>query len=589
MRSTYSSTDDKDLKVKLTWPSVRRLLSLAIPYRGWLIAAGLLMLVGTGISLALPLLIKTAVAQVQTSGRVQDLDRSALLLLLLVLFGAAVNYVQFLLAAYAGNRIVTDLRLRLFAHLQRLPVAFFDRSRSGDLTSHLSNDVGQLQATLTDDLVKIVGNLVQLFGGIIVAVALNWQLTLVVVTLLVFVMAYFVVFGRALRLLTRKGLDALSEAIGSMTEALANIRLVKAFHREPHEDRRAEEKLGEFLRLSLKGVRWEAMMVTVATGGFTAMLLAVMWYSGRGLLSGSLQLGNVAGFFVAMFMISGPMAQIASLYTRLQRAVGAAERLFGFLDTPAEEPDRPESTAFPKGAGAVRFEAVQFSYVAEVPVLQDLHLSLPAGKVTALVGPSGAGKSTVASLLFRFYEPSGGRITIDEVDLRDIQRGSLRDHMAIVPQDPILFSGSLRENIRYGRLNATDGEIEEAARQANVAEFVSQLPDGYETKIGERGVTLSGGQRQRVAIARAILKNPRILVLDEATSALDNRSEALVKEALDRLMQGRTTLIIAHRLTTIQNADQIAVISGGAVVETGTHESLLRSGGTYAELALAAV
>jgi subfamily B ATP-binding cassette protein MsbA len=287
---------------------------------------------------------------------------------------------------------------------------------------------------------------------------------------------------------------------------------------------------------------------------------------------------------MVLAFITTPMATLASLYTRLQRATGAADRLFSILDVPAETPDMPDAVGFPHGPGEVRFDNVEFSYASDVPVLRSLCLTAPAGRVTAIVGPSGAGKTTIAALVYRFYDPQAGTITIDGVPVDQIRRGELREHVGIVPQEPILFNGTLRENIRYGRLDATDAEVETAAKSANVAEFAEWFPDGYDTRVGERGVTLSGGQRQRVAIARAVLKNPKILILDEATSALDTVSEALVKEALDRLMAGRTTLVIAHRLSTVQNADQIAVVVDGRIRETGTHRELLSIGGKYAEL-----
>ncbi|AIE85226.1 ABC transporter ATP-binding protein [Fimbriimonas ginsengisoli] len=581
---TTTSTHDEDLKRKVSWASIIRLVGLALPHRKLLTFAGVLALLGTALQLVLPLMIRETVNRVTQSKSVGELDRDALLFLGIILLGSAFGYVQFILSSLAGNRIVMDLRLRLFSHLQRLPVTFFDKTRSGDLTSHLSNDVTQLQATLTDDLVRLAGQLILLFGGIGIAVWMNWRLTVVIVTVLVFVMAFFVTTGRALRKINREALDSLAEAMGSMTEALANIRLVKAFAREPYEDEQARRRLGHTFRLQMRGSKWEAMMATVGAAGFTLMLIGCMWYGARGVLSGTFQVGDVIGFLVMLAFITQPMATLAALYTRLQRATGAADRLFAILDEGAEEVDSVGAVPFPHGPGEVVFNQIEFQYVADTPVLTGLSLVAPAGKVTAIVGPSGAGKTTLASLVYRFYEPQSGEILIDGVPIRNMQRGSVREHIGIVPQEPILFNGTLRENIRYGRLDATDAEVEAAARSANVEEFVLGFPTGYETMIGERGITLSGGQRQRVAIARALLKDPKILILDEATSALDTKSESLVREALDRLMDGRTTLVIAHRLSTVVNADQIAVVADGRVAEMGTHEELLRQGGRYAEL-----
>ncbi len=583
-RVDRASTPDTDLLTKLTWPAVKRLLALAAPHKLILGAAAALMIVATGISLSYPLLGRQAINDVTNSQSIQRLDRYVFIFIGLIAASTLLSFAQHMLAARAGNNIVMELRLKLFEHLQRLPVAFFDRARSGDLTSHLSNDVSQLQGTLTDDVVKLASNALTLFGGIFIALKIDWQLTLIVVGVLFVTMLFFVVFGRRLRELNRRALDALSDAMGAITEALANIRLVKAFTRENFEQDRAVEKLQKLYKLQMKSETATAIMGSVAGAGFALIMLGVIWYGGRRVMEGTLQIGDLFAFFMTVTIIAGPMGSLASLYTRLQRSIGASDRIFALLDEGAEPDDRAGAVEFPDGSGSVEFRDVTFSYVPESPVLTGLSLVVPAGKVTALVGPSGSGKTTVASILYRFYEPQSGSILIDDVPVELIRREALRSHIGIVPQEPILFNGTLRENIRYGRLNATDAEIEEASRGANVEEFVLGMPEGYETMIGERGVTLSGGQRQRVAIARALLKDPRILILDEATSALDNKSEALVKEALDRLMKGRTTLVIAHRLTTVQRADQIAVLAGGSIEETGLHEELIRSGGRYAQL-----
>jgi len=569
---------------KLTWPSIARLLSLSLPYRWHLVAAALLAVISSSANLAMPLVARQALDQVLKTQSVHLLDLMALAIVGLIVLSGVVNFAQFYLLAIAGNKIVYDFRNRIYSHLLKLPVAYFDKTRSGDLASRLSNDASQVQQTLTSDISGLLGNLVTLIGGTAVLLYLNWELTIVVLILLAFVMSFFVIFGRRLRKMMREMLDALSDATGTMTEALANVRLVKAFAREAHEEGRAEERLGNVMRLGVKTSIWEGLMGTVGMTGFVLLLIGVMWYGGRSVLSGHFTAGSLVGFFLAVTVVSGPMGTLASLYTRLQRAVGAADRLFEILDEKSEAPDVADAVAFPAGDAMVTFQSVGFRYLPENAVLQDFSLEMPAGKVTALVGASGSGKTTVSALLYRFYEPQSGTISINNTVVAKIRRSQLREKIGIVPQDPILFNGTIRENIRYGKLDATGDEIIAAARAANVEEFVSGFGDGYETMVGERGVTLSGGQRQRVAIARAVLKNPKILILDEATSALDTKSEALVREALERLMEGRTTLVIAHRLTTVQNADQIAVIDSGHVVETGTHDRLMSANGKYAEL-----
>ncbi len=571
-------------KSRLDLPALRRLFGLARPFRLQLVLAGILILGDTVLSLLFPLLCRNAVDTLVRTHQPAVLNRYALYIAALLIASGLILFTEYILVAWAGNSIVKNLRYDLFAHLEQLPVTWFDHHRSGDTTSWLSNDVSQLQQTLTEDVVRFVGNLVTLLGGIGLAVAIDWRLTLTVIFLLVLLLSYFVLLGPRLRKLNRAGLDALSQTMGGITEALANIRLVKAFARESHEEKRTLEGLQKIFNLNMKASVIEASFNSMGYSGFMIILMGVVWYGGRCVLQGTLTPGSLLAFLVTIAIISGPMGSLAMQYTGLQRAAGASERLFSVLDESTEIEDTPSAEPFPNGPGLIEFENICFSYSSNTPVIKNLNLQLPAGRVTALVGASGSGKTTLAALLYRFYELEAGSIRIDGKDIRQLQRSSLREHIGMVPQEPALFNITLRENIRYGRLEATDEEVEEAARAANVSEFAANLPNGCDTLIGERGVTLSGGQRQRVAIARAVLKNPRILVLDEATSSLDTRSEALVHEALERLMQGRTTMVIAHRLSTVQNAHQIAVLDHGEIMEYGTHAQLMQHNGGYASL-----
>jgi subfamily B ATP-binding cassette protein MsbA len=542
------------------------------------------MLITTAISLAMPLISRNALDRVLHSGNLQQLDALAARIGGLMIASAVLGYIDFLLMARVGNRIVRDMRVRLFAHLQRLPVSYFDRVRSGDLATRLSNDVTLLQQSLTDDLIRLAGNLITLVGGIAMAVVIDARLTALVVLLLAAVFGVFIVLGTRMRGLSRDALEALSSAMGSMTESLSNVRLVKAFVREEHQRQHAETLLHKVYTTAMRSARFEAGLGSFGGIAFLGVLMGILWYGGRSVLAGTMTGGSLLAFFMTILLISGPMAGLAQLVSRLQRAMGAADRIFAILDEAAEPEEEPDTHPFPPQAGPIAFRDVHFAYNGGPPVLSGFNLTVHRGAVTALVGASGSGKTTVTSLLYRFYTPQSGEISIAGVPIQRIGLKHLREEIGLVAQEPTLFSTTIRENIRFGRLSASEAELEHAAAAANVLEFTERLPKGLDTEVGERGVTLSGGQKQRVAIARALLRNPKILVLDEATSALDTHSERLVQQALERLMAGRTTLVIAHRLTTIRNADNIAVLEGGAVVEEGTYEELVQRNGRFAAL-----
>lgn len=490
-------------------------------------------------------------------------------------FGSALSFSR------AGQSALADLRAEAYGRLIALPMTFFGQRRVGELTSRMSADIGQIEDALIWVVPQLCRQTVMLTGGITLIALTSGQLTLVMLSTLPLLIAAAVTFGRRLRRLARETQDRLAEAGTIVEETLQGIASVKAFANEVFELGRYRVANAAVLSAAYRTARWRggfvALMVATLFGG----IVIVLWFGARLLQAGQITPGELTRFVLYTTFVAGAMGQAAELFSQVQKTVGATERVRELLREPTELTPRaaaPVSHAPPpvRLRGAVVFDRVSFRYPArpEVAVLQDVSLAAEPGEVIALVGPSGAGKSTLTALLLRFYEPESGRVLIDGRDARDYALHALRGQMALVPQDVLLFGGSIAENIRYGKPGASDAEIRDAALQANAAEFIDRFPEGYATVVGDRGIKLSGGQRQRIAIARAILKDPAILILDEATSSLDSQSERLVHEALETLMHGRTTFVIAHRLATIRSADRIAVIDEGRVVETGTHAEL---------------
>lgn len=578
-------TDPTPTKPKNLGRAMRRIFALSRPYRGRLTVAIALTLIASGVWLAVPLGLRELLDAVFESADGRMLDLLALGLFALFLVRAIVGFIGYYLLEWTGERVVTDLRTRLFDHITGLDLTFFSEQRTGDLTSRLTNDVGSVRQAVTTALTDALTQTLTLVGSVALMTYLNWRLSLLVFAVVPVVTLLARYFGMQIRKLARSVQDRLADTTAVAEETISAIRVVQAFAREPFERARYADAVNVLFetakkRLILSNVFWSVVGLI-----FMGSLTAIFWYGGREVLKGRLTAGDLVAFIFYAANIARSVGGMSRLYTTFNSAAGASERLFDLLDTMPEVDDAPGAQPLPRVRGAVRFSDVAFEYDEGQPVLRGIDFEAEPGQVVALVGPSGAGKTTLLNLIPRFYDITGGAITLDGHDVRAVTRASLREQIAVVPQETHLFAASIEDNIRYGRLGATGAEIEAAARAANAHEFIEKIPDGYAAQVGERGVKLSGGQRQRIAIARALLRDARILLLDEATSALDSASEALVQDALARLMAGRTTFIIAHRLSTVQHADAILVLGGGEIVERGTHAELLARGGLYAELA----
>ena len=508
----------------------------------------------------------------------------------LVLF----DYLQEYLFRLTTMKIIVDFRNQIMAHLVRLSMRFFGSRQTGDLISRLSNDVNVTQAALEFLFGDIVLQTFMLIGALGVAVYMSWQLSLIVFVGFPLFIWPLVVLGKRIRKSRRHSLQKLGDLTQSMHQMFSGIRIVKSFEMEAEEVKAFEERNDDFFRQSMKVARTKALAASVMQLLEAFIMLAIFVVGGFYVVKArpdhGISTGDFITFMVACISMNRPLKVLGKAYGSLQEAIAACERVFELMDTPPEIEDAPDAVDLPRIERGVRFEKVSFAYETE-PVLRDIDLEARPGQIVALVGPSGGGKSTLCDLLCRFYDPQAGAIALDDTDLRRIRRKSLLSHIAVVSQETFLFHSTVAENIRYGKRDATDEEVAEAARAANIHDFVASLPEGYRTVVGERGARLSGGQRQRIAIARAILKDPALLLLDEATSALDTENERLVQEALNRLMiaptrsrQGRITFVIAHRLSTVQRADRIVVLDAGRIVERGTHDELLGLGGLYERL-----
>lgn len=562
---------------------IRRILSTARPYFKSMVLATLFLLLSSLISLSLPWIIRKQVDRTL----IQSEAPSLLLLIgliLLFLIQAAFSFGHNYLMGAVGQRVLARLRVELFAHLQSLSLPFFSRRRTGELLSRLTNDLGIVQTLATELPVNLIRQGVILVGGISIIIYMNWRLALLTLLLIPVVVATARGMGKRLKKLSRAVQDEMADTTVLMEEMISGIRTIKSFGREEYEQGRFAIQTEKTLQMILKRLRISAafgpMMIFFGTSAATGLL----WYGAREVIVKKTTPGEMVAFVIYAVIITGPFGSLARLFSQLQESLGAGQRVFELLDTPAQISDLPGALPLPEIKGEVRFEEVSFQYLPDQPVLKGISFTVRPAEKVALVGPSGAGKSTLISLLHRFYDPTSGRITIDGFPLREAQLRSYYRQIAYVPQEVVLFGGTIRENILYGKLDATEEALLAASKAAYAHDFIAAFPKGYETRVGEKGLTLSGGQRQRIALARAFLKEPRILILDEATAYLDNESESFIQDALERLMAGKTTFMIAHRLTTIQKADRILVLNQGSLVEQGNHQELMKRAGLYYHL-----
>ena len=564
-----------------------RLLSWVSPYKWRLILATIALLIGGAIHLAVPYGLRVLVDSALVTHNETQLNRTMLLLVVSLLIAAAFEFLKSYQTAYVGERVVKDLRERLYEHLQRLSLAFYDRHRTGEILSHITNDAAVIQGTLSNNLIAAPQYLFTIIFGIIMIIVTDSHLAVYFGGVVPVLALISVLFGRQQRRLSFLIQTQLSEGVTVLEETLSGQRIVKAFAREEHEARRFSGSLEKYFQLCMRRARFGAAFGATIWLSIFSSLAGLFWYGGHEVLAGRLTPGALISFVLYIIFLVNPAEGLARLYVLYQQALGASERIFTLLNTQPDIKDADDAYALPEGPGQIGIVNVGFSYGDNGDaraVLRNVSLTIEPGRTVALVGPSGAGKSTLANLIPRFYEPQEGRILIDGHDITKVTQKSLRNTLAIVPQETLLFSGTVRENIAYGKADSSELEIRDAAVAANAHDFILELPEGYDTPVGERGVMLSGGQRQRIAIARALLKNPRMLILDEATSSLDNESESLVQEALGRLMESRTTLVIAHRLSTIEQADEIVFLHSGQIVERGTHAELLARQGFYSRL-----
>ncbi len=589
-KSSYRYPERDFAKKKITRDGMKRLYRLFrfIGPQKYTFILGMAFLVLSSLTtLVFPMLIGDLL-DAATNATLDKINRLGLILIIVFLVNAVFSYFRIYLFAVVTQKTLALLRQTTYNHLIRLPMSFFSSRRVGELNSRISADISLLQETFTTTLAQFVRQVITIVGGIALLTFISPRLTIFMLALIPVVAIVARIFGTFIRKLSKKAQTIVAESNTIVEETLQAVASVKAFANEAFEILRYKKKTDEVIQVSLKGAKWRGLFVSFIVFALFGSIIGVIWYGVYLINQGAgLSTGDLLKFVLYSVFIGGSISGVADLYSDIQKSIGATENLLDILDETTEPLSMKIIERSEMFSGDVSFRNVSFSYPSrkDVIVLKNITFEARHGEQLALVGPSGAGKSTISALLLRFYDPSGGQIMIDGKDAREYDLTALRGNMAIVPQEVLLFGGTIRENIEYGKPGASKEEILLAAEQANAMEFINKFPEGLETLVGERGVQLSGGQRQRIAIARAILKNPSILILDEATSSLDSENERLVQEALEKLMAGRTSFVIAHRLSTIHNADKIIVVDQGEVKEMGTHEELLAlEDGIYQQL-----